>query len=83
MCGRLFLRFIFLVTADAGGIVHTGEVKVYVCLQGKLQYLNEWRISLPTMSADHCHYEAGQVQPYDKVNKVIRLQSLCITYTQT
>ena len=53
MCGKLFLRFIFLATADAGGIVHAGEVKVYVCLQGKLQYLNEWRISLPTMSADH------------------------------
>jgi hypothetical protein len=54
MCGKLFLRFIFLATADAGGIVHVGEVKVYVCLQGKLQYLNEWQISLPRMSADHC-----------------------------
>jgi hypothetical protein len=54
MCGVLFLRLIFLATADAGGIIHVGKVKVYACLQGKLQYLKEQRISLPAMSTDRC-----------------------------
>jgi hypothetical protein len=31
---KAVLRFIFLATADAGGIVHVGEVKAYACLRG-------------------------------------------------